>query len=309
MNHLQSLLEKELNRSFSFPLSFVCINTAEPKYLVFEEDFSCPIYVMQIGEASKLGKIDCMLRRLWELLPDSVPEPILFRIVSGSQQALFIQSGLVGYPWFTLRSRIKSNQQFRTLVQRSTKALQKFQRGVINEPRWHTKINLSTELKKIGQSYKKLNRSDLPLNFDTKLQLEILNLKELPDVECYPQHGDFCLNNLIFDREIVSLVDFEYFGRVYMPYMDEFLLFASLVDFVPNPQVTDLDEIWKAVSENSYYKSKISGSHLSGIYMFFLMWWYIETNENERRKKRGDLYRQLLEKHCLYLDTVSSWLY
>ena len=76
-------------------------------------------------------------------------------------------------------------------------------------------------MSEVCASYKKLGIT-IPENFNQITAELSHNLESLGEIPVFWQHGDFCVNNMLIDKNVIGIVDFEHFGRVRMPFHDEF---------------------------------------------------------------------------------------
>jgi hypothetical protein len=166
---------------------------------------------------------------LYQLVGSMVPEPVGIFEYFGEKYD--VQRGVRGAPWFQLKSKIRDRKGRMVLERRMWQVLKSFHDaiGATETMRKLPNIKPSEELRKAYCKYKSL---EYELSFEHKklIKFAIEDLSIGPGRLCMalPQHGDFCLNNLIIDNEHITVIDFEDYAITTMPLYDHFTLALSL---------------------------------------------------------------------------------
>jgi aminoglycoside phosphotransferase len=222
----QLLSETDLLDGQSAVHSIACISTSRPIYLVFDQESDYPIYVIRkLDEISGLNS-QKIHGRLYRLAGNLVPEPI--GVYEHAGEIYDIQRGVRGAPWFQLKSKVRTEEASIYLGNRMWATLRNFQTTICpanaNEAR---NLKPHEELHKAYSAYR--DNGNTPSANLAKIVDEAFNdLSSEPDTPAVPQHGDFCLNNLIIDTDHITVIDFEDFSITNMPLYDHFTLALSL---------------------------------------------------------------------------------
>ncbi|MDO6442523.1 phosphotransferase [Marinobacter sp. 2_MG-2023] len=227
MNFIKSFLSTTdlLPNNFS-KLSIACISTTRPIYLIFTESDDYPMYVIRkISDDHDLHSSN-IHKKIYQLAGNFLPEPVGIYIHEGKKYD--VQRGVKGVPWFQLKAKIRSKNAREQLEKRIWKTLREFQHTISqSEYNIIKKIQPHEELKKARLAYLSTGET---LSGQLKIILEraIDDLKYSTTCPSIPQHGDFCLNNLIIDTNHITVIDFEDFLITKMPLYDHFSLALSL---------------------------------------------------------------------------------
>lgn len=223
------LFEAKLLGDQSSAHSIACISTSRPIYLVFDQNSGYPIYVIRkIADAATLHSHK-IHNQLYQLAGNLVPEPVGVYEYAGEKYD--IQRGVNGSPWFQLKSIVRTAEAKAHLEKRMWQALRDFQAAIYSGNSSATNnVEPSEELRKASIDYQ-----DTGVIMSTELKKliddAISDLSQTPRCPSIPQHGDFCLNNLIIDTNQVTVIDFEDFSITNMPMYDHFTLALSLPSF------------------------------------------------------------------------------
>lgn len=300
--HLDSITELSLNE----PISWVYLNTSEPKYLVFENESDHPKYVVQYGETSSITQAYQHLSQIAPLLPQTVPSPIAC-IRLENQNCVLVQTGMPGVPWFTIRNCYQTFSQWNNFIEKMAVSLREFHSAISTDDKLHKEVVLAEKLEQIAQLYKNQNNVILPSNFDLIIEQQTALLEDIGPITCHFQHGDFCINNLLVSSNRIAVIDFEHFGVNVIPYHDEFLLTSSVIDFTPEFPKLTASGIWEKVINGCKYKRVIQDFQISALFLHYILWWKIESDKNPRRKDRSSVYEALLQKFCLEEEYNRGW--
>jgi len=296
IHQLQKQLAKALGIEFENPISTIAVMTAQPKYLVFSDrDF--PNYVVQYGNHESLSNVFKHTQKISELLPDQVPYPMTL-VEHSPDNAMLVQTGMEGRPWFNLRSKLKTRRAFVKLTDRIVATLAEFHTAVASQPDWKTNLNPSQELRNIARRYITEAKEPLPKNFPQVLKNQCALLDELSGIEGIYQHGDFCINNLLVSKEQIGIMDFEHFGTIQMPLHDEFILLRSLMHFYTGASDDFWRVNWEKLTTEGYASKFVKPQHTPGLFLHFILWWILETKPNELRADMSQYYQRLLHVFC-----------
>lgn len=206
--------------------------------MVFGEDPDYPIYVIRkITNAHELrsSRTD---RLIYGLAGNLVPTPVGCYELFG--ESYDVQRGVKGSPWFQLRSKINSSNTLTLIEKRIWETLHDFQSAVqLNESSENSVIEPSNEIAKVYQQYTNCSE-DIHGNLSSLIYCATGDLSLEPACIAVPQHGDFCLNNLIIDTDHITVIDFEDFNITGMPLYDHFTLALSLPSCETDPNVAAL---------------------------------------------------------------------
>lgn len=214
--------------------SIICINTSRPIYLVFGERSDHPLYVVRkIADAHGLesSRID---RHIYKLAGDLVPEPLgIYELGSESYD---VQRGVKGSPWFQLKSKIRTEKARAQIEKRMWQALRDFQKVVLPaETNCESSLQPQVELLKAFSDYQN-NGGKITEDLLAVIEKAVDEFSLTPRCPSIPQHGDFCLNNLIIDTDHITVIDFEDFSITHMPMYDAFTLALTLPSFSDDPE-------------------------------------------------------------------------
>ncbi len=274
--------------------SVLCLRTAEQKYLVFSDDSKTPKFVLQPGTTKNLSIVKDYTEQLHHALPGRIPEPLAI-LCDQKDQSYLVQRGVAGVPWFTLRQRMGKDLPWNKILKQSISALVDFHNTTYSHTEWNKDINLQNHFRNLHLQAIAMGDSKL---VDNSLVFEhcLDALAEYTSTVCFPQHGDFSVNNLLFRSDSAGIIDFEQFGRVYLPMHDEFLLMGSLLQLHDSPSIEFAKNLWSQILTSSRYDFSQNSKALDVLLMMHIMWWLIETHGQERRRKRRKTYLKALKK-------------
>ena len=292
MNRLLDIIPASLLSELGGNPSFLCLSTAEIKYLIFSDDSDSPVFVIQPGTERELTELKSYTAQLYSSLPDRIPEPIA--IVNDHDQHYLIQHGIAGVPWFTLRHRIGKEMTWEKLVEQSTEALGLFHTATSSNDEWVKQVSLTDLFTELHDQVVQLG-SDIP-GIDQAIFTDCVNiLSEHSPLTCFLQHGDMSVNNFMYRKEDVGIIDFEQFGRVYLPMHDEFLLIGSLLHLKTSPSIELVQSLWLQILESSKYKSLHDSKIIHVLLLMHIMWWLVESDGKDRRSRRRENYLQAFQ--------------
>ncbi len=293
MNWLVDLIPSDLSTELGQKPSVLCLCSAQQKFLIFSEKSDTPAFVMQPGSESMLQNLKKITSELHFFLPDRIPAPLTI-VTDQRRENYLLQRGIVGIPWFTLSQRIGKEFSWDEIVDLSIDALEVFHATTASNNAWTKKISLSrdfSELYRQGTA-----SSEAHLYQDEAIKNYCLNvLAEFAPTICYLQHGDLSVNNFLFRKDSVGIVDFEQFGRAYLPLHDEFLLVDSLIQLQHSPSPEFVKTLWSKILAASRYSYLSSSEVINILLLMHIMWWLGEAEGKERRADRRKQYLQALQ--------------
>jgi len=218
-------------------LSIACVSTTNPVYLVFQEYSTHPALVVRMANSEGVRKTHGITEQLFEQVGNLIPKPIA--LSHFGDQSFAVQEGAKGTPWFQLCQNISTVDQWDELRARALDALSQLQKGSSAIQEWQTKFSPGEELR---DCFEKCTDTKIILPSGIEKQVATMsdNLDKLGEITSFPQHGDYCLNNLIIDNETINVIDFEDFGMTSMPLHDEFSLALSMYALAPSSINTTL---------------------------------------------------------------------
>lgn len=225
------------------------VSTTRPVYLIFFAPHQWPQCVAQSGNVAQVGSSQRILQTISKLDPGLVPEP-LGSLTLGESSSFSIVKGSRGWPWFSAWRRFDSPGGFESLNAMAATALRRFSRAVADVDGWRGRIDAAAELGRVF-SVAASGEPRIGDRYGTTVP-ETLEapLAALGVIDWRYQHGDFCVNNLIFEEAEAVVIDLEEFGETLMPLHDEMSLAESLCDWQQRGLVrTEFNEVLKRCTE------------------------------------------------------------
>ncbi len=260
--------------------SIICIKTTHEVFLIFDEDDTKPACAISFGNKERMQHLYYVLKLLNKALPQNTPHILAFSEIANGRYIL-IQSGVAGTPWFQISRRINKSSDWLIIFTRSLKALRQLQSTVRSIPEWNKKISLGDELLRVLTACQHLGFSDITIE---QVMSYSQSLKEIGEINCFNQHGDFCLNNLIFTDQSVNIIDYDEFGLTSMPYHDEFLLAHSIIDVSKGKTGSYPGDLLEYFLDREYYDGLNSPEILQGLYIYHLLYRLLQADSLEQRK-------------------------
>jgi aminoglycoside phosphotransferase len=260
--------------------SIISIKTTHEIFLVFTEDDSSPACVISIGKEERMQHLRHVLGILNKALPNSTPEPLSFDKLDKDQYIL-VQSGLPGTPWFQLSRRIKNKRGWIELFTRSLESLRQFQSAVRAIPEWRAEMSPGNELRRVAAA---CGHIELPDSCEEQVTHYVEILDKLGEFACYSQHGDFCLNNLLFSDGSASIIDFDEFGLTSMPYHDEFMLAHSFNEVSGGDTGHYPGDLLEYLLNGEYSGEINSPPVLQGLYLYHLFYRLMLADSLQQRQ-------------------------
>ena len=219
---LKSLLGNE-------PYFLTKIVCTKPVFLVMTSKVDFPQFVLKVGDCDSLNPLHERMVQLHQKLGDFVSEPIKL-IPLNSTTSVWIQRGLQGIPWF----RISQHVPFEQIQEIAVESLL-FLHGIVGQdPLYRSNHTPGLSLHQILDKLQNYGTLADP-SIEVAIRSSARKLETLGTVESFFQHGDFCINNLIFNNTRACVIDFDDFGLNSAPLHDFFSLWQSLSLFSPHP--------------------------------------------------------------------------
>ena len=215
--------------------SVACISTTRPIYLVFGHDADHPAYVIRRLADDHDFHTQQVHKYLYQLVGKRIPEPV--GIFEHAQQKYDIQHGVKGAPWFQIKSKFRTETARAQLEARLWQTLVDFQSAITacNANETNT-IQPHDELSRAFSEYQKIEQTE-NAELVKLVESAVSDLSGVPGCFAIPQHGDFCLNNLIIDTSHITVIDFEDYEITAMPMYDHFTLALSLPSCSEEPNL------------------------------------------------------------------------
>jgi hypothetical protein len=230
LNSMRAILDlvKELlpNICKGGNLSVLCISTSNSVYLVFEKESCHPLVVLRMSSSSAISSMHTTLEEIYDFVGGLVPAPLLYTELNGNY--ISIQKGVPGIPWYQLVANknilTNNNESILAYALSSLRCLHQASMSMVD---WSSVCKPKDELRASYDKCVALGRI-LPEGTEQAVDDMCDLLTKFGEIISYPQHGDFCINNLLFDKNHAYIIDFEDFGLTYMPLYDQFTLALSL---------------------------------------------------------------------------------
>ncbi|WP_298447396.1 aminoglycoside phosphotransferase family protein [uncultured Marinobacter sp.] len=221
--------------------SVACISTTRPIYLVFGDSSDYPIYVIRELNDEQDLYTHQVHNHLYQLVGNQVPKIVGIYEYEGGKYS--VQRGVKGLPWFQIKSKFRTEEARIRLENRLWNSLNEFHNALATSTSFTSlsanetkKLQPHKELLHAYEEYKSVECSENDA-LDKLVKFAVKDLLEMPTCMGIPQHGDFCLNNLIIDTAHVTVIDFEDFAITTMPMYDHFTLALSLPSCPEDPSV------------------------------------------------------------------------
>ena len=252
----------------NYTLSTLCLCTSNPAYLIFIGDSPSPNLVVRFSPSEDIRHAHKVAERLHDILGDLIPEPLV--LMEKDSQTISIQKGVSGHPWFQLSKKYSSLTQIEIIHTRAIDALNKLHEAISSSPDWATTIHPGEELRKC---YQQCIDSGVTLPAETKARVEQFSqaFDDINELATFPQHGDFCLNNLIIDDDEIHIIDFEDFGLSIMPFHDQFTLALSFHQLSSESARISLKTAMNNCISNTAIQPSLATSHLPGLFLHHLL--------------------------------------
>ncbi len=277
-------------------LSIVCISTTNPVYLVFTNQALHPELVIRIADSEKIHKAHHITQQLFSAVGSLIPEPVT--LSTFANRTFSVQKGVKGTVWFQLAQGISTATQWNELRDRAITALNQLHTGTRTIENWRTECTPGQALR---DCFEKCIATGINLPFQVKPQVKIMSqqLDRLGTITVFPQHGDYCLNNLIVDTDVIHIIDFEDFGITSMPLHDEFSLALSMYAQTPKGINATIFHELKTCTALNTGSFGIDSDMLPSFFMHHLLLRLGEWSHKPRRKQYREWLISILESFTI----------
>jgi hypothetical protein len=208
-------------------LHVVYVKTTDPTFLIFGPHQAHPMYVVKVGRYDALQRRQALLAQLSDVLPDALPKPLGVHARS-EREAIAIQDGLPGIPWFRLADRFRTPSDWLALRERAIQQMHRFHAAVASRPEWVARDEaFGPPLRDVARSLSAV-LAPLGPGVDALVNDAARTLDALGPTVGVWQHGDFVLNNLLVDDQRLGIIDLDDFGTSVAPFHDNFSLALSV---------------------------------------------------------------------------------
>jgi Ser/Thr protein kinase RdoA (MazF antagonist) len=275
-------------------ISIACISTTNPVYLAFSGQSDTPCFVVRPAN-SKSSKVSHELSlRLHQVNKALVPETVGLYEHNGTVYS--VQRGASGTPWFQLLRTVATPEQWTILRTRAIEALRQFHEGVASVPEWNPRIHLGDALRSAYQGFLETdNEPAYPLTTFADSMAD--ELDRLGAWDGTFQHGDFSLNNLLFEENKISVIDLEDFGITAMPLYDEFTLALSLDTLAPDRVKSTVAIELAACTQPMKYRYSFNRKTIQALFLFHLLLRLGAWSSAEKRQPYRQKLLHLLEQY------------
>jgi hypothetical protein len=274
-------------------LSFLLIATSNEVYLIFDKRSTAPILVLRKLSLDQNPKKTLEISTtLYRCLPNNVAHPLQIIDYEGSNY--FVERGLDGWPWFQLRRLFDTNNKWLQLRDRLYASLETFKKGIRQSQNLRGESSLSCEFLACYKDAR-INSDELSSELKKRLSEFLMPLEELGFIDVFPQHGDFCLNNLVINKTDLYFIDFEDFGKTNFPYFDDISAALSFCIQTPCESNDAISiELSKVFGRDDLYKQFDSNVYRS-LFVYNLLFRLGIWSYSPDRKKFRDWIESLLK--------------
>ncbi len=273
-------------------LSYLSLCTTNPVYLVFEEKSETPIFVVRLAKEELVIQTFKVLERLYLLLGNLVPRPIAVSQIG--ENKVTIVEGVKGAPWFQLGVKYSTKEQWDELRLRGIAALNTFQKAVAKIDEWNSTFELGYSLRS-----RLVESIDCGVCYPQIVKDRIRHYVESLDSVAFIgqfSHGDYCINNLMIEEELVHIIDFDDFGITSAPLHDEFSYALSMFTCRPKKVNSSLKKELKKCIQLSNSKLESSQDIYIGLFIHHLLLRLGKWSEDDRRKDYRNFLLSLIEE-------------
>jgi aminoglycoside phosphotransferase len=275
-------------------LSVARIETTNPVYLVFDETSDAPRWVVRVGPRATVSRDHDTLRALHSVAPTLVPRSIYCGLWKDTEW-VHIQSGLKGSPWFRLQHSLETTHDWSRIKTGARDALRLLHTAIRANPSWIRGVDLAAELQRQRDRTSGLRSRSVAI--ERALDAAHLALLRHGPTPWFSQHGDFCLNNLLFTESTVGVIDFEEFGLTAMPLHDEFGLVLSFADLTPRPFEDTLADHVASVLADVLHTTPWLTHCLEGLFLHHLLWRISQCSTLSNRASVMGSLQEVLERY------------
>jgi hypothetical protein len=303
MMEIESLIRKVSGQMSSGDnISLACISTTSPVYLVFSGQSDTPCFVVRPANSKSNIVTHELSLRLHQVNPALVPETVGLYEHNGN--AYSVQRGAGGTPWVRLPRAVTTPEQWATVRNRAIEVLRQFHDGVASVPEWNSRICLGDALRSAYKGFIATG-NEPPYSLAAFADSMAEELDRLGAWDGIFQHGDFGLNNMLFEENKISVVDLEDFGITVAPLYDEFTLALSLNTLAPDSVKSSLAIELAACAQSIKHRYSFNRKTIQALFLFYLLLRLGTWSNAEKRQ----FYRQKL-LHFLkrYIDNPDAYI-
>ena len=275
-------------------LNVIRIETTVAVYLVFEAQNDVPRWAVRIGTADTIARQHDILRRIHSRAPGLVAEPIICEELEG-EGWVRIESGLDGTPWFALKRDLRTAEEWSTVRQRARVALGSLHAVIQQYPDWRVAVDPAAEMQRVLDLATRLEVASNAACRAAAAAREVLT--GCGRIESYWQHGDFCLNNLVFADPGAAVIDFDEFGMTAMPLHDEFSLALSFDEIIPRTYNQSLADHLSFCLQPALGKVSWQVAYVQALFVHHLFWRLCRCAQLDRRRGAFLQLQQFVEQH------------
>ena len=261
--------------------SVACVCTTQSKYLVFDDDSSQPVCVVDFGEAARLRRVHHILSLLHPRLQGSVPRTLICATWRGGE-CVHIQEGLPGVPWFRVADACHSAGDWRTLLQRAADVLGQLHAATMQVEEWRGQVDVAAEIARQRRRVQASGLSLSPRVAERAAEWSVV-FRAAPPLASVSQHGDFSLNNLLVAHDRLGIIDFDEFGATQMPLHDVFGLALSVALSQETRCPLSRAECIALCCKASAQSSSATRAQLPGLLLHHLLWRIAQCDGLPRR--------------------------
>jgi hypothetical protein len=304
MLEIEALIQKVVGQlPIAKSISIACISTTNPVYLVFSDQPDTPCFVVRPSNSKGSRVIHELSLRLYQVNKALVPETLGLYERNGTMYS--VQRGAGGKPWFQLPRTVDTPEQWASLRTRAIETLREFQAGVASVPEWTTPVHLGAALRSAYYGFLETdNEPAYPLGAFVDSMAD--ELDRLGTWDGIFQHGDFSLNNLLFEEDKISVIDLEDFGITAIPLYDEFTLALSLNILASKRVNSSLAIELAACTQFMKHRYSLNGKTIQALFLCHLLVRLGAWSSGEKRQPYRQKLLHLLEQYTnnpsVYID-------
>ena len=286
MIHIKSLFFDLFGTNSHNQPNIIRLSSSNPVYLIFNNS-AYPTCVVKEIDKENGEQLFNITNFLHSQAPNLIARPVA--ISEKNNVHYYIEEGLNGLPWFQLSQTINGFDEWASIRDVALNSLTSLQQATKINPHWHKNISPSQELLKVFNQCS-IEEQELKNKLHEKVIVYGDLLAELGEIKSFNQHGDFCLNNLLFNKSDAKIIDFEDFGATYFPLFDEFTLALSLYSQTPTHLKTSIKlEISTCICQN-IDEMLVEERHFPALFLYHLLFRIGKWSNNPKR----DEFRQWL---------------
>ena len=297
---LLSVVLKQLRADVSYhDVSFLVISTTNPVYLIFKKRTLSPIFAIRLSTSPKIFEQHKANIYLHKIVGDLVVRPITCFEIEG--KFVSVQEGAGGRPWFSSRELFRDCQAWESFFIRSIECLDQFSDSIRHSERAES-VNLASgfgsALSEVGNI-----RESFSSSVERLIAYSRSRLESLKSICGFSQHGDFCINNMLVNRDSIKIIDFEDFGKWQMPLYDACSLGVSLYE--NRPSFACEQSIWSFIKLSTTHIAKVQrfdNGTVIALFVYFLISRLGKWSDLPKRRLYKAKLTNLLEDFASEMD-------